>query len=231
MNPVFAIIDKRAPQAAKQRLAKEFVVVEFITENITYEAIAGHPDVFITQSNNCFVISPDTPKPVVDALNSKKTKYVFGESRIGTGLNNSSQYNCIINENYIFHRKGFTDKTILDTHPNHQCIHLPQSYTRCSAIDLGQFILTSDKGIETALIKQNILVEYVSPQGILLPPYKNGFIGGCYGVFNNKLYIIGHIDCFHDKERLLSIIDKSGLEPVYLYDGDFYDGGGIFFIE
>jgi len=226
---MLAVIDKRAPIEAINRLEKDFEVICFISEGITYDAICGHPDIFLFQHKNTLILAPNTPSYFCKELKKRNIKFTFGEKPVGKDLHNSSQYNCFIKGNSLIHRKNFTDKSILKSYPDSQLIEIPQSYSRCSAIDLGKFILTSDMGIYQNLTKIGIPVEYVSAKGIRLPPYPNGFIGGCCGILDNTIYMIGSPDHFPDK-NLKKIIELSELKIEYLYDGSLYDGGGIFFI-
>lgn len=229
---MIAVIDARTPREALLKLHKEFDVICFQSHGITYEAVSSHPDIFMFQHKSLLILAPNTPPAFITELDKRQVRYCWGEALVGSELSDSSQYNCFMAGNALIHRDGFTDKKITELLlPDNTFIAVPQSYCRCSAIDLGSFILTSDKGIFKSLQTQSMPVEYIEPAGILLPPYKNGFIGGCCGLCNGRLYVIGSPSYYKAGDKLILLAKKAGLELVCLYDGPLYDGGGIFFIE
>lgn len=232
MNLPIAIIDKRAPEKAKQTLAKEFSVFEFISKNITYDAICGHPDVFITHTPQGFILAPNSPQELRNLFKQNNIKHTIGNKSVGIELENSSQFNCIVSENYIFHKQGFTDKSITQAFNNKKHINVPQAYTRCSMIQLPNgSCITSDKGIQNTLNKHNINNFYCNPSGIMLPPYKHGFIGGTMGIYKNCLYIIGNLNLIKGGGILRNFIQQQNIVIKELYDGSLSDGGGLFFVD
>jgi len=228
-----ALIDIRSPKEAKVKLQEQFTLVEFKSIDCTYDAISCHPDVFICQYQNTYIVAPNTPIEYIKALEQhKKNNVFFGYTTIGKNLENSSQYNCIITDKYIFHKLGFTDERILEEFNNRDFIHLPQSYTRCSMIVLPNgSCITSDRGIEKALTKANITNIYCSPENIKLPPYLHGFIGGCMGLHNNNLYILGNINTLCNSKELKLFLEQQNQNYIELHNEELYDGGGIFFIK
>lgn len=231
MNSPIAIIDARSPKQVIEKLAKKFDVVPFITHGITYDAIAGHPDIFFCQGNE-LIVAPNTPTNILEKLNSSKISYRLGNSPVGSFLQESTHYNCVVTEKYIIHKKKFTDKTIIDSNKDKKYISVPQAYTRCNllAINTNRFI-TSDNGIFASLQKQGLESIYICPQSIYLPPYPYGFIGGCLGKHENTIFVNGSLAKHPDGKSIKSFIEKSNLEIVELHDGPLFDGGGIFFIN
>ncbi|MCL2327954.1 MAG: hypothetical protein FWC39_05500 [Bacteroidetes bacterium] len=227
---LFCIIDARTPQAALDRLAQEFTVVPFRTQGITYEAISCHPDVFIFQHENQLIVAPNIPQEYKDFFQKHTIDYSEGTTTIDESLRNSVAYNCVATSEFLFHKTGMTDSKIQQLCTNHTFISLPQAYTRCSMIALNnQAIITSDKGIAQVLKQQNFDVCYIDPHEIQLPPYPYGFIGGCMGIVNNTIYIIGSLDYISDGKKLRDFAQKHEHAIVELYDGKLYDGGGLFF--
>jgi len=230
MNSTIAIIDARAPQKAIKTLQQYCDVFLLRSENITYDAISCHPDIFIFQGKNELIIAPNTPEDLIATLHQKGVSFTFGNSEVGKELENSTYYNCIKTHSHIFHKQGFTDKVILESTKNN-IINLPQAYTRCSMIALNEkAFITSDKGIEKVLMQNGFECFYVNPSTIHLPPYKHGFIGGCMGLWNNSLFIIGNLQTLENGNELRQFIQQQKLEIVELYNGNLYDGGGIFFL-
>lgn len=229
---MWAIIDKRSPAEAIKNLKKEFDVLEFQSHNTSYDEVSGHPDIFIFQSKRSIIIAPNSPKILVDFLESKKIDFIYGIKNVGAELENSTQYNCISSKEYFFHKKAYTDEAVMAENRDKKFINLPQAYTRCSLSVLNNnYFITSDGGIEKALKKNKFNVLMVDPKSIHLPGYPNGFFGGTNGVFKNKFYLNGNLNFHPDGNKIRDYIKKCGLELVELHDGPLYDGGGIFFGE
>ncbi|MFW5851935.1 MAG: DUF6873 family GME fold protein [Bacteroidota bacterium] len=233
MSLPIAIIDSRAPNHAKQRLQKEFSCIEFCTQDISYDAISGHPDVFLCRiDSDTTIYAPNTPPEIKNYISSINSLNKEGSTTVGSDLANSTAYNCTVSNKYLFHKQSFTDKTILNTCRDKKFIHVPQAYTRCSMICLPDgACITSDKGIQKVLETENIPHIYCSPKNILLPPYKHGCIGGTMGIYKNTLYIIGALHTLDNGNDLKQFIYEHKCRYVELYNGALYDGGGIFFYE
>ena len=227
MNSPIAIIDARSPRQAIETLARRFTVIPFLSENCTYEAVAGHPDIFITQGD-ITVLAPNTPPEVKQHISS----FVSGKATVGNDVRNSTPYNCVVTRNYIIHKQGFTDTAIIEHNPNKTYISVPQPYTRCNLLEITENVfITSDRGIYETLRKYNLECLPISPEGIQLPPYKYGFIGGCMGKFGDIIYINGSLSTHSEGDKIRSFIQDHSLQIEELHQGKLYDGGGIIFIS
>jgi hypothetical protein len=91
--------------------------------------------------------------------------------------------------------------------------------------------ITSDRGIEKVLKKHGFSVLYINPAEIILPGMKNGFFGGCCGIFGNTVFIIGNLDFYKEGKIVRKFIKELGYKIVELYDGPLFDGGGLFIID
>ena len=111
---MWAIIDKRAPKEAIENLRKTYDVLEFSSNNKTYEEVSGHPDIFIFQGLNKYIIAPNSPQVLIEFFNKHNVNYEFGDKEVGTDLSNSTQYNCIVTSKLLLHKEGFTDNKILE---------------------------------------------------------------------------------------------------------------------
>ena len=229
MNSPIAIIDARSPQKAIDKLSEQFRVIPFLTEDITYDAIAGHPDIFFCQGDT-LVVAPNLPNAILKELESNS--YTVGETPVGSDVINSTSYNCVVTKSYIIHKQGHTDKQILRTNERKNYISVNQAYTRCNliAISEGAFI-TSDANIQKNLESNNCECLFVSPRGIELPPYQYGFIGGCMGKHGKTIYINGSLANHSEGKAIENFIHKHRLDIMELHDGNLYDGGGILFIQ
>lgn len=236
------ITDRRIPDQAKQSLTKFGELIEFHSEGITYDAISGHPDIFFCQTPAGLVVAPNTPANFVEVLKKNNLPFTFGISSVGASYPDSARYNALITENYLFHHLSSTDPEII-THFNQSSetsdaavieklkINLNQGYTNCNLQYLGKnAFLTTDKGIWNKLTSIGLKTTLVSPSGILLPGMKYGFIGGCCGLINQTLFLLGKLHYHQDGELIRLAAEEQGLTITELYDGPLFDGGGILFI-
>jgi hypothetical protein len=224
-------IDKRIPIEAKSNLSKYGTLLELETSGITYEAISGHPDIFISVVNNDVIVAPNIPQQYQDAMKNHRISFHIGEQAVGQKYPETAAYNVVSTSQFLFHNFKHTDLAVKDLAFGLDKIHVEQAYTRCNLIALNnEYFITSDKGIEKQLEEINLDVFYTDPDGILLPGLKNGFIGGCAGVFENQLFLIGNLDHYPAGTHLRKKIKEWGIEVVELYDGPLFDGGSILFL-
>jgi hypothetical protein len=222
------IHDARLPENLIQTLQLLGDCIAFTGTGITYDAIAGHPDIFFCQINNKLVIAPNTPKEYVQVLQAYKIDFQFGLTPVGELKHNSTAYNAVVTDTYMIHNRNFTDKTILNRQGDRKYIHVKQGYTRCSLLPLADdSFLTSDEGIAAVLSKNKLNYCYVKPEGILLKGFKNGFIGGCMGVYGKQLFVYGSLDYFPEGEKVTAFLHKLGYEIIELYKGPLIDGGSL----
>jgi len=225
------LIDKKIPKQAKQMLADYGELLELETEGITYDAISGHPDIFFHQTPNKLIAAPNTPEKYLSALGSKGIEVLVGEQPVGERYPASSVYNAVSVGNLLIHNFRNTDSVITSVQDDADLIHVDQGYTRCNILapDDRHFI-TSDEKIKRVLDRFDKDCLYVSPQGIILPGFKHGFFGGCCGLQDKKVFIIGSLKHFDEGEKVSAYLHASGYEIIELYDGQLFDGGSILFI-
>ena len=229
---MWIIVDKRIPEAAKNALSAYGSLLELESHHVVYDAISGHPDIFLCQFGNTIVFAPNAPRNVVDQVFKRKKFGIRGKLPLGIKYPETAWYNAVITDRFLIHNKNYTDKGILNTFPDRVVIHTPQAYTRCNLIALDDsHYITSDKGIAKLLLRNEVKVLYVSPQGIKLKGFRNGFFGGCCGVYNNTLFINGSLTHFWYGDYVKEFVAEAGFSIIELYDGPLFDGGGIFFIN
>ncbi len=226
------VIDKRCPEQAKKHLADFGKVVEFFTQDITYSAISCHPDIFLCQSPNSLICAPNLPDNYFSLFKQEGIVFEKGEKPVGDKFPETILYNCVFSEQFLIHKALYADNLIIKHAEHLQIIDVPQAYTRCNLMALpSQIFITSDKGIEKSLRKQNLNTTYFSPEKILLTEMPHGFIGGAMGYNSGKLFVIGNPDYHSWGNEFKILINQQGIEIISLYDGPFYDGGGIFFLD
>jgi len=228
---VLIIIDNKLPEPAKEKLSSFGEIIEFSTSEITYETISGHPDVFFCKTDKTLVIAPNLPEQYKNILKKNNISFIEGNKKIGQNYPETAIYNAAISEDYIIHNFDFTDEIILKNISSKQKIKINQAYSRCSILPLKEnnFII-SDKGIQKTFFENKINHLYVSPEKIVLPRFPNGFIGGCCGVLENKIFLSGSLKYFPDGEKFKQFVQNLKYEVIELYDGSLFDCGSILFL-
>jgi hypothetical protein len=226
------LVDHRASGAARDNLRKFGEVVEFSAKGLVYESISGHPDIFITRFEDFLVTAPNLPDEYKILLKKHNIKSIEGNRPVGNKYPETAGYNAVFTDEYFIHNLNISDEKLMQVAEGKTKIHVSQGYTRCNLLALNdEKMITSDKGIFKTLSKQGIDVLLVRPEGILLPGFKNGFIGGTCGVLGNTVYFTGKLSCLRDSKILERFIKHAGFEIKELHDGSLFDGGGIFYLE
>ncbi len=226
-----AVVDARCGETIVERLheyAEE--VFLFCSENVTYESVSCHPDIFLYQDSRSLVLAPNAPKALLEALSAHSVPFVVGKSEVGFTLSDSCYYNCVATEQTFFHRKGFTDEVVGRMNAEKRFVELPQSYTRCSMLPISEeAFVTSDAGIHRVLLREGFSSFLFSPEKIRIAVHKYGFLGGTCGKMENKLIFMGNPLMHEDGASLCRFVEARGCEIVSLADQYLYDGGGLFF--
>ena len=224
------IADNRIPDEAKSQLEKYGGVEYLSSKGITYPAVSGHPDIFFCQLGVQLIATPNTPVDIIYKLTKESVGVIFGKSEIGNIYPETARYNAVITDEFFIHNTAYSDIEIKKNSTAENVIHVNQAYTRCNLIPLkNNCFITSDRGIENALLKSKLDVLYVNPDGILLPGHKNGFIGGACGITEYKLFFLGDLDYFPEGDKIRKYI--TDYEIIELYKGPLFDGGSLIFIS
>lgn len=226
------IVDKKIPEKAKSSLKAFGDLMEIETQSITYDAISGHPDIFFTPVENQLVVAPNLPKKYLRELENRDINFVLGEKPVGAKYPETAAYNAVTSSGRLIHHAGFTDRSILKLCLQKDRIHVNQGYTRCNLLLVDDKIaITSDRGIFQKLENEPDEILYVDPSGIVLPGFDHGFFGGCCGILDKKLFILGSLQHYAEGEKAREFVEKQGMKIVELVDGPLYDGGGILFVD
>ncbi len=225
------IVSASVPKLALTQLEKQFDVVLFHTEGLTYPAISDHPDVFLSPMENGFIGAPNLPEKTKDGFLDAGIEWIEGKYPVGMKYPESARYNAVIAESFFIHQHQFTDPFLLHFHKEKTQIHVNQAYTRCNLLPLrNNCFITSDKGIEKALVNHGLKAHYVNPQGILLPGFQHGFFGGTCGIAGNTVYFLGHLQHHPQGKSIRAWFEALEYDICCLYDGPLFDGGSLFFV-
>jgi hypothetical protein len=227
----YIIADKRMPAIAANKLSVFGEVLFLETRGITYDAISGHPDIFITQTAQKLIVAPNIPIEFQYILQNKNIQFQIGSKAIGSTYPETSYYNALADDDILLHNLEYTDSVILNSCTNLHQISVNQSYTRCNCISLGNnSYITSDKGIEKTLLFHGFEVLFINPEQIVLEGFSHGFIGGCCGIYENTMLICGNPDFIQQGNALREFVKSRGFNIHELYDGPFIDIGSLIIV-
>ena len=222
------IIDKKLPKQAKGKLQEYGEIYELETSGIVYEAIAGHPDIFIFHNNNKLIIAPQAPLSLIRKFKEHNIDFEIGNKSLGIKYPLTTPYNIATLNNIFIGNNKHCDSKILELSDGKKWIHTKQSYARCNTLLLdNESIITSDRNLSTSF--KNML--YIDTKDIILEGFEYGFIGGCAGIFKNKVFFTGSLKAHSQGQLIRQFCEERGFSIIELSDGKLIDSGGIFFIE
>ena len=226
------LCDSKMPEMAKTKLAAYGEIVEFATEGITYEAISGHPDIFLCPTPAGLIVAPNLPEEYFKILNEKGISYTIGQLPVGIQYPDSARYNTLVTRKFIVQNDAISDSTIPKLNPNHEIINVRQGYVRCNLLALpNNSFITYERGIEKSLFQRKLEVLFVDPACVKLDGFEHGFFGGTCGIHENLLFICGSLTYFKEQELIREFTEKDGVQIIELYDGRPVDVGTILFLK
>jgi hypothetical protein len=225
------LADNRLPKKVQSKLSLYGDIIGVFSENMVYDAISGHPDIFFCPAGDMLIAAPGLPESLCGLLNRRKIRYTAGRTKPGRVYPESAAYNAVVTDNFLIHRLDITDPSILQAAGDREKIRVPQGYCRCSLIPLkNDSFITSDMGIFNALSEKNLKVTYFSPDSVYLKGFDHGFLGGACGISGDRIFFTGSLKKFTDGRQLAQILEKAGYEIIELSDDGLIDTGSIFFI-
>ncbi len=225
------LLDRKMPEAAKEKLAAYGEIVEFASEGITYEAISGHPDIFFCPTSAGLIVAPNLPEEYFNLLEQNYIHYKKGYLPVGREYPETAHYNSLVTEKFIIQNPAISESLIHDLNPNLEIIPVKQGYVRCNLIALpNETFITSDRGIEKSLKQSKLEVLYVDPACIKLDGFVNGFFGGACGLHGNTLFVCGSLKYIKDQSGIESFAAQAGVSIIELNNGQPIDVGTILFL-
>ena len=219
-NPRYVIIDYRASEEILNHL-KNLSIEPIKTMKCSdlQEPVDGHPDMVIHPIDfETFVIAPNVYDYYRNVLEGKGIKVIKGGKTLSRNYPEDIAYNVARIGRYAVHNTKHTDQVLKYylEEAGIEFIHVNQGYTKCSIAPVSENkALTSDFLIHEKLISYNIDCLYINPKVVYLKGYDNGFIGGCTGLINKKIFLsTGKIFDENISVLLKEFIQSTG----YLYD-------------
>lgn len=222
------LCDKKMPPKAKEKLTSFGNLVELSTSGITYEAISGHPDIFLCPTPKGLIAAPNLPMEYFEILEENDILYQTGDFPVEKAYPGSARYNALALPTLLIHNTEITDRQISIQYETNQIVQVQQGYTRCNLIAVSQEkYVTCDHGIEKALQIKEKQVLFVETELVQLEGFSHGFFGGACGTYKSFWFICGSLKYMKQEVQIRNLASAVNLEIIELYDGPLVDVGTI----
>ena len=190
------------------------------------EPLCGHPDMILCKLKDRDFVGKSTYRGLFGRLN-----FISGKSELKNEYPYDIAYNCALVGNSLFCNEKYTDDVILEYCKNNgiKIINTKQGYAKCSiCIVSDNAIITADKNIYNAAIKNNIDVLMTENTGIVLDGYNEGFIGGATGLIEKDLLCVnGNLELHKNCDEIKDFCSKYGVDIVSLSQDKICDIGSV----
>ncbi len=206
MKPLI-FVSENIYKELKKQLAKIGRVITVAATEKCYQAVASHPDIQICAAFGKLLVDADAYGAMLgsdkniaarDELKQleKKGMLLPVVSKLGRSYPDSVIFNGKFTGGYWIHHLEHSHHDILKMADDMgvKKIHVNQGYTGCSLVMVGpESGVTADKGVHKTLTGGGFDVLLIERGHILLPGLKYGFIGGCAGLYQGRLYVNGDL--------------------------------------
>lgn len=230
-----ALISSAAPLEAISALGKVCEVFPLPPDSALPPPVACHPDMLVSLVGKTAIISAayaDSCHALCEVFDNSGYTVALSDAPRGSRYPCDAGLNCAVGERFIICRASSIDPAVLDTARKIglEVIDVKQGYAGCSCIVCDDTVITSDEGIHRKVTASGGESLFVPNDGIALPGYDVGFIGGCGGFTRGSLYFIGEIDRHPCGEIIRDFAARRGYDIVTLSRGVLTDCGGIKFL-
>ncbi len=216
-------------------LKKDFELVLLDENNKCYKSVAKHPDIQMLAVDHHLFVDQSLVPDRRSWISGTNPEYLhILASNLGPKYPDSVPFNGkIYKKSFIHNLKATSPEILMFLEENgYDKIHVNQGYTNCSLIMLpGGRGISADKGISDRLKENYYDILLIEEGHIILKGMEYGFIGGCCGVYNHKIYVNGDLDSHPDGQRMRSFMTASEMEIFEVKDQPLTDIGSIVFWE
>lgn len=197
------------------------------SQNVVYDNISRHADLFVFSLGNKAIISPNLFKSVEKKYSN--FNLIKGNTILKKKYPYDIAYNIAFTGKYAIHNFKYTDivayNLLLDN--NIELLDIKQGYSKCSIVVVDEnSIITSDLGIYERL-KNKLDVLLISEGYVKLSGFKYGFLGGASGKINGELIFYGNLEKHIDFKKIINFIERKNVEYKYFADFELEDIGSI----
>ena len=200
--------------------------------DVLVPSMRRHADLgIVIVSENKAVCAPEVYDYYKTALSPYGFEVVKGKKSVGMHYPDDCAYNVGIVGKKCFLNKSVCDGRLLEIliSEGFEIIDVKQGYTKCSICPIdGNSFITGDRIIAQEGRKLGMDVLLIENKGISLPPYENGFWGGCAGMGDKDTLIVnGDISTLFSGKEIKEFLDRKNIKVQNSKKGEVVDIGSI----
>ena len=231
------IIDSRTPKKITDSLTKlGFVTIALPCFPSLPTPVSAHPDMLIFFADDKIFCHNDyytIAKDELHEISRSGYEIILSDEYVSNKYPHDILFNSVILDGNIYGKSKYISRMIQDfaADNNMNIIDVNQGYTKCSVCKISErAIITSDPSIHRTATANQIDTLFISSGGVTLSGYDCGFIGGCSGICEDKIYFSGNILLHPDGKKISDFCEKHNKTPISLSDDILFDIGSMFFI-
>ncbi len=231
------IIDSRASDRIKGSLRSlGFLPIEMPPHPALHAPVSAHPDMLLFILGNtvfCHADYYEIAKKEFDEISSEGYEIVKTREFIGSEYPSDILFNALCLGDHLYGKLENVSELVkteakrlgITPHP------VKQGYAKCSVCKVGEHVaITADPSLYKAMRADGYDVLLIPAGHIGITEYDTGFIGGCSGFDNERVYFSGNIDLHPDAEAIKRFCESHGTHVVSLSTEELFDVGTLFFI-
>ncbi|MGI5984936.1 MAG: hypothetical protein GXY01_04445 [Clostridiales bacterium] len=192
------------------------------------ERLRSHIDlsIFHIGGNRFLLAKPLFQSSFADELRRNGAEIIFSEAELLPRYPNDAALCALAAEKLLFHNSKCGDKYIQSC-GLFKNIHINQGYAKCAVCLVSESAaITADPGLAKAMKSEGVQVLQISPRGIALKGFSEGFIGGAsFKIARDKIAFTGSLDNHPDKREIENFLWQNNVSPIYLTDKPIFDIG------
>lgn len=210
------IVDGRVRNSVIESLEEEGVhIIKASRCCELYEAVSCHPDMLMHHlGGKDIIVAPNCPGDLIRELLTHGFNIIKGERFISGKYPLDVAYNVARIGEHAVCNAAYTDSILLSHIESRgvKIINVRQGYAKCSICIVNDTaVITSDEGINKALIEQGLHVLLIRPGSITLEGLDYGFIGGASGyISEDTIAFAGNIKDHPDYSEINEFLLKYG---------------------
>ena len=230
---MIALVSKNLSKESQAQLEK-YVDEIFIIDNYEFisDSVGLHPDIHFFYIDGILFYNPIFEK-LVEKIKLKYSILAQSCSYISKSpYPFDAGYNVLVNQKLAFHNFQYTDPILLKylKKTKRQLIPVNQGHANCSSVLVDNLLISSDRGMIKSTTSAGLDTLYIDNSQIKLKDYKNGFIGGSVGQWEDKIFINGNVKFYDWGKTFINKCHDFGKNCVFLQEDYLEDVGSILFV-
>lgn len=235
MHKYTAVISEKAHMAVPT-LSESFNVLLLPADETLDFPVRCHADMILFTLGGKAVLPKTYAEmypSIISSLSSMGLEIIFDPSNRSRDYPHDVGLNVLLCDSTAFSLKEYTSDCVKEMlrESGIRHVNVKQGYAACSALSLGNAVITADRGIEKAARGVGLDTLLISNGYVNIDGYGEGFIGGAAGVCEKRVYFLGNIDTHPDGVKIRDFLKRRGFECVSLFEGGLCDFGGIRFLR